>query len=135
MKNFLLLTIFTIVIASCTPKHFLTSKGLNFTMDDWRKYYEQPYVVNTLSGSELFLPVTLFGDSDINMVYFEDMKSDMVRFSDENKSQIIVTFIDSLHTLEKPPFDLYKNHAVINIKTKAGKNMYMKLKDMRLPSS
>lgn len=113
----------------------MTSKGLNFTMEDWRKYYEQPYVVNTLAGSELFLPVTLFGESEIKNVYFENMKSDIVRFSDEDKKQIIIEFVDSLHVLEDPPFTLYKNHAVVNIKTKAGKNLYMKLKDMRLPSS
>jgi hypothetical protein len=135
MKKVILLVLLIPVIFSCTPKNFLTSKGLNFTMDDWRKYYEQPYVVNTLIGCDLYLPVTLFGESEIGMVYFKDMKSDVVRFSDDQKSQIVIEFIDSLHTMEKPPYTLYKNHAVVNIKSSRGKNIYMKLKDIRIPSS
>jgi hypothetical protein len=90
--------------------------------------------VNTLEGKDLYLPVTLFGESEILMVYFEDMQSDDVNFSDEEKSQIVVHFLDSIHTKEKLVYELFKNHAVVRIKSGSSFKA-LKLKDIRLPNS
>lgn len=134
MKKILIALVFIQILTACGPQTFLTNKGLNFTNDDWRKFYEQPYIVNTIDGKDLYLPVTLFGESEILMVYFEDMQSNDVDFSDEEKSQIVVHFIDSLHTQEKPVYELFKNHAVVRIKSGSSFKA-LKLKDIRLPNS
>lgn len=134
MKKVLVILLFAQLFISCGPKNFLTSKGLNFTMDDWRKFYEQPYVVNTVQGADMYLPVALFGESEIKMVYFENMQSDQVEYTGD-KSQIVVHFIKSTHTVEKPVYDLYKNHAVVKITNGGKRAKYLKLKDIRLPNS
>jgi hypothetical protein len=134
MKKILIAFVFIQFITSCGPQTFLTNKGLNFTNSDWRNFYEQPYVVNTLDGKDLYLPVALFGESELLMAYFEDLQSDDISYTDDQKSQIVVRFKNSIHKKKKPVYELFKDHAVVRIKSGSSFKA-LKLKDIRLPNS
>ncbi|MGB5980795.1 MAG: hypothetical protein WBG46_01500 [Nonlabens sp.] len=139
MRPYIPLLLLFVVIASCSSSNYRLNKGLVFNYSDWGEYFEQPYVmIGENEGADgtkvhkMFLSGQLFKDVEVEYVYFQEMKSDMISWNDSKSRQLVIIFDEGQHKLDEPMYGIGKNQAVVFLKTKKGKEYTAKLEDIRL---
>lgn len=131
--------LFTVLLTSCSSNNYRLNKGLIFNNSDWGEYFEQPYVLmgenegaDGTKAHKMFLSGQLFKNMEVEYVYFQEMKSNMISWNDSKSRQLVIVFDEGQHKLDEPMFGIGKNQAVVYLKTKKGKEYTAKLEDIRL---